>query len=45
MAAGLANGVSDLRLLSQAEAQSLEPELRCSGALLSPSTGIVSSHE
>ncbi|MEE2566446.1 NAD(P)/FAD-dependent oxidoreductase [Hyphobacterium marinum] len=39
-----ANGVADLRLLSRAEAQALEPELACSAALLSPSTGIVDSH-
>lgn len=38
------NGVADIRLLSQAEAVSLEPELACRGALLSPSTGIVDSH-
>lgn len=39
-----ANGVTDLRVLSQAEAQGLEPDLQCVGALLSPSTGIVDSH-
>jgi L-2-hydroxyglutarate oxidase LhgO len=39
-----ANGVDDLRFLSAAEAQALEPALACSGALLSPSTGIVDSH-
>ncbi|KAI8469205.1 MAG: FAD dependent oxidoreductase [Monoraphidium minutum] len=38
------NGVTDLQRLSAAEAVALEPELRCSGALLSPSTGIVDSH-
>lgn len=42
--AGLRNGVSDLRLLTQREAQALEPQLRCAGALLSPSTGILDSH-
>ncbi|TIN31192.1 MAG: NAD(P)/FAD-dependent oxidoreductase [Mesorhizobium sp.] len=36
-------GVGDLDLLTQAEAESLEPALRCAGALLSPSTGIVDS--
>lgn len=41
---GVANGVSDLRPLSPAEAQALEPELACVAALLSPSTGIVDSH-
>ena len=39
-----ANGVHDLRELSQAEVGELEPALRCAGALLSPSTGIVDSH-
>jgi len=38
-----ANGVEDLRLLSGAEAHALEPALRCTGALLSPVTGIVDS--
>lgn len=42
LAAG--NGVEDLRILSVAEVADLEPELRCVGALLSPSTGIVDSH-
>lgn len=40
-----ANGVTDLVLLTAAEAQALEPELQCSAALLSPSTGIIDSHE
>jgi L-2-hydroxyglutarate oxidase LhgO len=35
------NGVLDLRLLDQCQALRLEPELRCSAALWSPSTGIV----
>lgn len=39
-----ANGVRDLRELTREEAQDLEPALRCAGALLSPSTGIVDSH-
>jgi L-2-hydroxyglutarate oxidase LhgO len=39
-----ANGVDDLRRLSQAEARALEPNLTCTAALLSPSTGIVDSH-
>ncbi len=39
-----ANGVGELRWLSQAEALQLEPQLACSGALLSPDTGIVDSH-
>lgn len=39
-----ANGVDDMRVLSAAEARALEPALYCTGALLSPSTGIVDSH-
>lgn len=37
-------GVHDLQWLSAAQARALEPELRCTAALLSPSTGIVDSH-
>jgi L-2-hydroxyglutarate oxidase LhgO len=44
MAAGLGNGVTDLRRLSQAEARAMEPDLACVGAVLSPSTGIIDSH-
>ncbi len=43
-ARGTANGVPGLRLLTRAEAIALEPALACTGALLSPSTGIVDSH-
>ena len=39
-----ANGVRDLSLLTAAQANELEPELRCVAALRSPSTGIVDSH-
>jgi L-2-hydroxyglutarate oxidase LhgO len=39
-----ANGVTDLALLDAAQAQAIEPALRCSAALLSPSTGIIDSH-
>jgi L-2-hydroxyglutarate oxidase LhgO len=39
-----ANGVDDLRLLTEAEARAMEPELRCTAALHSPSTGIIDSH-
>ncbi len=39
-----ANGVGDLRKLDAAAARDLEPELRCSAAYLSPSTGILDSH-
>ena len=38
------NGVTDMRKLSAAEARALEPNLNCTAALLSPSTGIVDSH-
>lgn len=41
---GRANGVNDLRLLSSTEARALEPELSCSSALYSPSSGIIDSH-
>ncbi|TGP22998.1 MULTISPECIES: NAD(P)/FAD-dependent oxidoreductase [unclassified Mesorhizobium] len=40
----IACGVGDLRFLSAAEAQALEPALHCTKALLSPSTGIIDSH-
>jgi L-2-hydroxyglutarate oxidase LhgO len=36
-----ANGVDDLQLLSPPEVSELEPEICCTKALLSPSTGIV----
>jgi L-2-hydroxyglutarate oxidase LhgO len=39
-----ANGVADLELLDSDAASRMEPGLRCAGALLSPSTGIVDSH-
>jgi len=39
------NGVTDLQLLSVDEVRELEPEVACSGGLLSPSTGIVDTHE
>jgi L-2-hydroxyglutarate oxidase LhgO len=44
-AQAVANGVADLRWLSARKAQALEPAIQCSAALLSPSTGIVDSHE
>lgn len=37
------NGVDDLQWLTSDEARALEPELRCTRALFSPSTGIVDS--
>jgi L-2-hydroxyglutarate oxidase LhgO len=39
-----ANGVSDLRRLTAAEAQRMEPALSCVAALFSPSTGVIDSH-
>ena len=39
-----ANGVTDLQWLDQRQAQSLEPALQCTAALLSPSSGIIDSH-
>ena len=39
-----ANGVADLQPLTGAQAKALEPALRASAALLSPSTGIIDSH-
>ncbi len=39
------NGVDDLQALSAAQAKRFEPALRCTAALLSPSTGILDSHK
>jgi L-2-hydroxyglutarate oxidase LhgO len=39
-----ANGVDDLALLSAADVASIEPEISCTNALISPSTGIVDAH-
>jgi L-2-hydroxyglutarate oxidase LhgO len=41
---GMTNGVEGLRFLSGGEARALEPNLACTGAVLSPETGIVDSH-
>ena len=38
------NRVENLQHLTRKEAQALEPQLACTAALLSPSTGIVDSH-
>ena len=38
------NGVDDLILIDGAKARSMEPALRCTAALLSPSSGILDSH-
>lgn len=39
-----ANGVEGMRFLTAAEAMTMEPNLQCTAALLSPATGIVDSH-
>jgi len=39
-----ANGVEGMRFLSGAEAMAMEPNLQCTAALFSPTTGIVDSH-
>lgn len=44
LANGIANGVSDLRMVFQDELNELEPNLRATQAIISPSTGIVNSH-
>ncbi|HMN38929.1 MAG TPA: NAD(P)/FAD-dependent oxidoreductase [Hyphomicrobium sp.] len=43
-AQAIANGVDDLVWLEPSQARDLEPEISCSAALFSPSTGIVDSH-
>ena len=42
---GAENGVDDLYWIDAAELAELEPELDCVGAVVSPSTGIIDSHE
>jgi L-2-hydroxyglutarate oxidase LhgO len=44
MRQGTANGVEGLELVGGNAARTLEPELSCVGALLSPESGIVDSH-
>jgi L-2-hydroxyglutarate oxidase LhgO len=39
-----ANGAEGMRILTRAEAVAMEPNLNCTSALLSPSTGIIDSH-
>lgn len=39
------NGVDDLEYLTPEQVREIEPAVRCAGALLSPSTGIVDPHE
>ena len=41
---GLVNGVEGLSFLTGGEAQALEPNLSCTGAVLSRETGIIDSH-
>jgi L-2-hydroxyglutarate oxidase LhgO len=41
---GLANGVEGLEQLTSAQARALEPQLSCTGAILSPESGVVDSH-
>ncbi len=41
---GVRNGVEGLSFLSGREAMALEPNLRCTGAILSTETGIIDSH-
>ena len=39
-----ANGVEGMHLLSAAQARAMEPNLHCTAALFSPTTGVVDSH-
>ncbi|MBZ6077516.1 NAD(P)/FAD-dependent oxidoreductase [Microvirga puerhi] len=41
---GISNGVEGLSFLTGAEARALEPNLACTGAVLSRETGIIDSH-
>ncbi|MGH6905451.1 MAG: NAD(P)/FAD-dependent oxidoreductase, partial [Geminicoccaceae bacterium] len=43
-ARAVANGVGDLEWLEPEAVNTLEPEVSCTAALLSPSTGIIDSH-
>jgi L-2-hydroxyglutarate oxidase LhgO len=43
-AQGLRNEVEGLRMMGAAEARALEPDLSCTGALLSSETGIIDAH-
>ena len=44
-ARGNASGVDDLEIVGRAQATKLQPGVVCTSALMSPSTGIVDSHE
>jgi L-2-hydroxyglutarate oxidase LhgO len=39
-----ANGCAEVQMISAADAQAMEPALRCTAALHSPKTGIIDSH-
>lgn len=39
------NGVLDLQILTSQDVESIYPQLNCTSAIMSPSTGIVNSHE
>jgi len=39
------NGVTDLQILTANDVRRIEPNIECCAALLSPSTGIIDSHE
>lgn len=39
------NGVTDLREITAREAIAMEPDLNCTAALVSPSTGIIDAHQ
>ncbi len=40
-----ANGVDDIEFITRDAAKEMEPSLNCAAALLSPSTGIIDSHQ
>ncbi len=44
MRSAAANGVNDLALLDATDVRDMEPQLRCTAAVWSPSTGIVDGH-
>ncbi|BBK42375.1 hypothetical protein STVA_23950 [Allostella vacuolata] len=43
-AKAVANGVPDLVMMTPAEVSRMEPAVRCTAALFSPSTGVIDSH-
>lgn len=45
LAQGESNGVSDLEILDKDQVTKLEPNIRAVAAILSPSTGIIDSHQ